>query len=181
MASSQYTFQTPPRSTAVNRLHNTPTQQLGGRDADGHINQELPPELRQAASAGFGGGGFGQARQQDQYIQQGYQIPIVPGANAVSGSLIQAHQYHPRSQGPRGSRASTITGQQAGRISGGAVDPQVQPVASTEGLAPIPRAARTVNENLMAESRYPDLDTIVSRKLWHVSLNGTYSIIDIAM
>lgn len=169
MASSQYTYQTPPRPTVGSRLNNspfTPTQQLlGGRDPDGHIHHELPPELRQAASAGFGGGGFGQARQQDQYSQQGYQNPVVPGANAASGSLIQTHQYPPRSQGTRGSRASTITGQPVGRITGGAVDPQAQPVPSTEGLAPIPRAARTINENLMAESRYPDLDTIVSRKL----------------
>ncbi|KAF8437373.1 Non-repetitive/WGA-negative nucleoporin C-terminal-domain-containing protein [Terfezia claveryi] len=47
-------------------------------------------------------------------------------------------------------------------MAGGVGDTQ-QVSQSTEHLGPIPRAARIVNENLMAEKRYPDLDTIVSQ------------------
>ncbi|KAF8460382.1 Non-repetitive/WGA-negative nucleoporin C-terminal-domain-containing protein [Kalaharituber pfeilii] len=50
-------------------------------------------------------------------------------------------------------------------MAGGVGDTQVQGqvIVSTENLAPIPRAARTINEVLLMESRYPDLDNIVSQ------------------
>ena len=165
MASSQYGYETPPRTAGRNRFGNspfTPSQQLGGRDPNDQVNQgyELPPELRQVANAGFGGGGFGQVRQQEQYVQSGFQSQAAPGTAGVSGSVAHG-QYQGRSQAARGSgsRGSVMMG----RPAGGVGDTQQVP-QSTEHLGPIPRAARIVNENLMAEKRYPDLDTIVSRE-----------------
>jgi len=165
MASSQFGYETPPPRTAGrNRFGNspfTPSQQLGG--LNDHINQgyELPSELRQAANAGFGGGGFGQAKQHEQYTQSGFQNQTAPGAAGAGGSIGHG-QYQGRSQGP-GPRGSVIMGRSAGGVAGGVGDTQ-QVAQPTEHLGPIPRAARIVNENLMAERRYPDLDTIVSRE-----------------
>lgn len=169
MTSSQYGYETPPRAAGRNRFGTspfTPSQQLGGRDPSEQINMgyELPPELRQAANAGFGGGGFGQARQQEQYAQSGFQNQTAPGAAGASSAAAHG-QYQGRSQVARGSgsRGSAMMGRPAGGVAGGAGDTQ-QIAQSMENLGPIPRAARTVNENLMAEKRYPDLDTIVSRE-----------------
>jgi len=39
-----------------------------------------------------------------------------------------------------------------------------KPVSSTDNLGPVPRAARTINEFLTTEARYPQLDDIVSRR-----------------
>lgn len=169
MASSQYGYETPPRAAGRKRFSNspfTPSQQLGGRDPSEQINQgyELPPELRQAANAGFGGSGFGQARQQEQYTQSGFQNQAAPAVTGGSGSIAHG-QYQGRSQVTRGPgpRGSAMMGRSAGGMAGGAGDTQ-QVAQSIEHLGPIPRAAKIVNENLMAEKRYPDFDTIVSRE-----------------
>src|SRR5436305_4460236 len=61
----------------------------------------------------------------------------------------------------RGQRPSTYS-QYSGST---AVQSQtaIQP-ASTDSLMPIPRAAKTVNECLALETRYPELDNILTRK-----------------
>lgn len=131
-----------------------------------NLGYELPPELRQAANAGFGGGGFGQARQQDLYGQAGFQTPGAPGPIVANGGLPPQsqgrNQIIGRATGPLG---NALIGQTAGRMAGGVGDSQQAPVSvSLDKLPPIPRAARTINDNLVLEQRYPDLDTVMSRE-----------------
>lgn len=81
-----------------------------------------------------------------------------PGLTTKAGQLTQPH-FRPNaipsqnaSQGQ--SQALTQQKQQTG---------QVAATSSLEELKPIVRAARTINETLDRESRYPELDSYVSR------------------
>lgn len=67
-------------------------------------------------------------------------------------------------------RPNTITSQNASQGQSQALTQQKQQTgqvagtSSAEDLKPIARAARTINETLDQESRYPELDSYVSRK-----------------
>ena len=82
-------------------------------------------------------------------------------AHALANKAGQLNQPNHRpnsitSQVPQGqSQALTQQRLQTGQVAG---------TSPAEELKPIRRAARTVNETLDQESRYPELDSYVSRK-----------------
>jgi len=49
------------------------------------------------------------------------------------------------------------------------------PVASTEVLQPIERAARTINETLAQEARYPELDNYIGRMFFFITAKGQHT------
>ena len=119
-----------------------------------------------AANAGYVGG----SRAPEPYRQPGYEhAGYASGAGASMGGnhyQSQSRTVTGRTVGNGNTRGGAMMNQPMGRMTGGMRDPQGQVVVSTENLAPIPRAARTINEALESEGRYPDLDNIVSREFY---------------
>ena len=75
--------------------------------------------------------------------------------NAAYNSAVYHTPEHYRAPPPASSPAPAPTN---------AVVP-VRPQGSTDNLGPVQRAAKTINETLDAEKRYPMLDDIVSRRM----------------
>lgn len=85
-----------------------------------------------------------------QQPQQSHQQPQKP----------QQQQQPPQPQPPAIASQSSFMS----RIPQVASQPQSQPLSTEE------RGARTINETLLKESRYPDLDSYLSRESFHSSL-----------
>lgn len=63
-----------------------------------------------------------------------------------------------------GYQSTSVARSVSGPVGRGGQAGRAEPPVSTENLAPIPRAARTLNDYLTQEARYPELDNIVSRE-----------------
>lgn len=110
---------------------------------------------------------------QRQYHSSIYTTPNVGGGPSSSGypdlpSELRSSSRNSYTGGSSSAYATDSRSSQAftaapsGSESG--IPQAPKPVSSTDNLGPVPRAARTINEFLTTEARYPQLDDIVSRR-----------------
>jgi len=108
-----------------------------------------------------------------QYHSSTYTTPNVAAACRLCRT--QSIPLSPRRSSPRnsytgGSSSAYVTDGPSSQPfatpsrSGSRIPQAPKPVSSTDNLGPVPRAARTINEFLTTEARYPPIDDTASRR-----------------